>query len=925
MKLRQTKTIWLGLLCIGVLGYLLMLGQINIRQFEAKLIQRAQENLLQRAYAAQRHFDDLLSLLSDYLQSMAAQTHQPGQTLNDTAQTPHLAVPLLDSAVLSLKRVDNYEFTTNQPQNAAHEGLSSPSSTADAAKALSLPKTPRLTIDMQSDPPSLVMIHPLKEHTTAAGALVLRLSVQDLLNRLTSNTTDLDTRLCLVSGDGRVIAARCEQADRLSEPHWPHQLHGAYLLDDIRHQRGGIGILCLDDDKPAAQSRYLVGQSPLDGVAAPWAIASIQSEQAIQTAVVEHARGIQLGMVCLFMAVSLIWLLYWRTARRRIVIEQQIALGQATVELHHVSEQSRKLQQHYQRQIAFYRAILNAVPMSLYWKDSEGRLLGYNDPYAHIAGCEPMDYGPVPSDSEVFEQQQEGLPLDMEVMDKDIELLFLPQTYGKDNYWVSKIPLKDKAGRVIGLLGGLLKEDHLKNSQQQRFCTALNSHCVTESMPIPALLINRKGYVLHANAAFWKRFEKNQPSTVCKVTDLLDLNPPDLFEQQIHNFTKTPRLHEQTFSLGLGENCYWTITYPIYENSKLKGLLALLTDVSELKQTQQHLEKVLDKYRRLLSDLQEQFDRLSKTADAMLNAAEPQAHLDELKSGIDACLESLSRSAIAPTQTTHTPAASVPVAESSSSHSSKHSNPQETTDMPTDDRDIEPDKNRPTPRILLVDDVPENLTLLEIILSRLGMTTVQCTGGQEAVSLCQKEHFDLILMDIQMPDRNGLEAIRGIRADGLNTATTIIAMTASNEKDDELAALEAGCSDCLNKPIDRNLLEQKVRRCVSKKQQMLDAEKGLEITSFLEGDPDYHKTIETFIHNLPGRIEQIRQALNKNDFEELAAKIHALKGLGGFAVYTEKTAQLEENLREQNVDKIQAQIDEMVQLCMHTKIKTDNK
>ena len=80
--------------------------------------------LLQRAYAAQRHFDDLLSLLSDYLQSMAAQTHQPGQTLNDTAQTPHLAVPLLDSAVLSLKRVDNYEFTTNQPQNAAHEGLS---------------------------------------------------------------------------------------------------------------------------------------------------------------------------------------------------------------------------------------------------------------------------------------------------------------------------------------------------------------------------------------------------------------------------------------------------------------------------------------------------------------------------------------------------------------------------------------------------------------------------------------------------------------------------------------------------------------------------------------------------------------------------------------------------------------------------------
>jgi CheY-like chemotaxis protein len=229
-------------------------------------------------------------------------------------------------------------------------------------------------------------------------------------------------------------------------------------------------------------------------------------------------------------------------------------------------------------------------------------------------------------------------------------------------------------------------------------------------------------------------------------------------------------------------------------------------------------------------------------------------------------------------------------------------------------------------RILVVDDIPENRMLLEVILSKLGYAPIQCSGGLIAVELCRQEKFDLILMDIQMPDMNGLEAAKQIRTDSLNAAIPIIAMTASDRKDDEMTALGSGCDDYMTKPINRKLLEQKIWRNLAKMRQIREAELGHEIVSFLDGDPDYHKTIETFVGNLPSRIEEMRRALEAHNLKELAFKVHALKGLGGFAgfsVYTEKAARIEDSLRHQDVDKIQQQIDEMIQMCVRTTIKSN--
>jgi CheY-like chemotaxis protein len=227
-------------------------------------------------------------------------------------------------------------------------------------------------------------------------------------------------------------------------------------------------------------------------------------------------------------------------------------------------------------------------------------------------------------------------------------------------------------------------------------------------------------------------------------------------------------------------------------------------------------------------------------------------------------------------------------------------------------------------KILVVDDVDENRALVEVLLKKLNHKVSFAKNGQEAVDICKKEEFDAILMDIQMPVLDGMEATKQIRAGGLNTRTKIIAMTASGQKSDELAALDVGCDDCLSKPIDRKKLERKLSRIVEQVKQLHVANTGGEIVSFLEGDPDYQKAVETFVENLPSRVDEIKNAYKKGDMKDLAFKVHALKGLGGFAgfpVFTEKAKVMEQTLKANEIDKLTYQVDELVQLCLRTKIK----
>ena len=110
-------------------------------------------------------------------------------------------------------------------------------------------------------------------------------------------------------------------------------------------------------------------------------------------------------------------------------------------------------------------------------------------------------------------------------------------------------------------------------------------------------------------------------------------------------------------------------------------------------------------------------------------------------------------------------------------------------------------------RVLVVEDVPSQQKLLAILLKRSGHTVSTADNGREAVELALRENFDVILMDIQMPGMNGLDATRAIRAAEIGTGNhvAIVAVTAHALHGDAQMCLAAGTDAYLRKPI--NLVE----------------------------------------------------------------------------------------------------------------------
>ena len=111
-------------------------------------------------------------------------------------------------------------------------------------------------------------------------------------------------------------------------------------------------------------------------------------------------------------------------------------------------------------------------------------------------------------------------------------------------------------------------------------------------------------------------------------------------------------------------------------------------------------------------------------------------------------------------------------------------------------------------KVMAVDDNPANLKLITALLTERVESVVSCTSGQNAIEEAIKQKFDIILMDIQMPQMDGVSASKEIKRHSLNVETPIIAVTAHAMLGERERLLKEGMDDYLTKPIEEHVLQQ---------------------------------------------------------------------------------------------------------------------
>ena len=241
-------------------------------------------------------------------------------------------------------------------------------------------------------------------------------------------------------------------------------------------------------------------------------------------------------------------------------------------------------------------------------------------------------------------------------------------------------------------------------------------------------------------------------------------------------------------------------------------------------------------------------------------------------------------------------------------------------------------------RILVVEDNFTNQQVAVGILKKLGFRAEVAVNGAEAVKALATFHYDLALMDVQMPVMDGLEATRAIRdpqSNVLNHKVPIIALTAHVMPSDHEMCLHAGMDDLINKPIERPALiavlekwlkpkgevDQTVASKLEEKVVLINREKELAVfdrAAFMNrmmDDKDLARAVlDGFLGELPNEISQLKNHLATGDAHLVEKQAHKIKGacatVGGEALRAVAWA-MEQAVKVGDLDAVRARVSDL--------------
>ncbi|HHT9137527.1 MAG TPA: response regulator transcription factor [Candidatus Wunengus sp. YC60] len=139
------------------------------------------------------------------------------------------------------------------------------------------------------------------------------------------------------------------------------------------------------------------------------------------------------------------------------------------------------------------------------------------------------------------------------------------------------------------------------------------------------------------------------------------------------------------------------------------------------------------------------------------------------------------------------------------------------------------------PKILVADDIKQNVKLLRVILTASEFDVIEAYDGEEALEKAKSENPDLILLDIMMPKLTGYEVCQRLRADGTTKGIPIIMITALHEMEDRIKGIDAGADDFISKPFNKTELLARVKSLLRMRQPSVKKEETTILDTILSG------------------------------------------------------------------------------------------